>query len=113
MLNNIYIPYICDFWYLSTTHASKTQWHVRDSAFHFWNCLMLEFLSPNSRALLPIFRTNCPDGSHFAQMGSHFAQITTHNPCSLLSPSTPLSGICTHTEHPQAHPNTVTPLSLA
>ena len=35
---------------------------------------------PNSRALLPIFRTNCPDGSHFAQMGSHFAQSATPNP---------------------------------
>ena len=40
---------------------------------------------PNSRALLPIFRTNCPDGSHFAQMGFHFAQNTTPNSCSLLS----------------------------
>ena len=40
---------------------------------------------PNSRALLPTFRANCPDGSHFAQMGSDFAQKTTTNPCSLLS----------------------------
>ena len=34
---------------------------------------MIEFFPPNFRlkfrALLPIFRTNCPDGSHFAQMG--------------------------------------------
>ena len=46
---------------------------------------MIEFFLPNSRALLPTFRTNCPDGSHFAQMGSNFAQNTTTNPCSLLS----------------------------
>ena len=46
---------------------------------------MMVFFLPNSRALLPTFRTNCPDGSHFAQMGSDFAQNTTTNPCSLLS----------------------------
>ena len=38
----------------------------------------------NSRALLPTFRTNCPDGSEmgslFAQMGSLFAQISTQTP---------------------------------
>ena len=37
---------------------------------------MIEFFFPNSRALLPIFHTNCPDGSLFAQMGSHFVQNT-------------------------------------
>ena len=41
---------------------------------------MKPLFSPNSRARLPTFRTNCPDGSHFAQMGSHFAQNTTTNP---------------------------------
>ena len=46
---------------------------------------MIEFSFPNSRALLPTLPTNCPSGSHFAQMGSHFAQITAPNPCSLLS----------------------------
>ena len=46
---------------------------------------MIEFFLPNSRALLPTFRANCPGGSHFAQMGSDFAQKTTTNPCSLLS----------------------------
>ena len=35
---------------------------------------------PNSRALLPTFRTKCLDGSHFALLGSHFAQSTTQNP---------------------------------
>ena len=44
---------------------------------------MIEFFLPNSRALLPTFRTNCPDGSHFAQMGSDLSQKTTTNPCSL------------------------------
>ena len=43
---------------------------------------MMVFFLPNSRALLPTFRTNCPDGSHFAQMGSHFAQNTTPTPYS-------------------------------
>ena len=47
---------------------------------------MIEFFSPNSRALFPTFRTNSPDGSQFAHMGSHFAHNTTPNPCSLLSP---------------------------
>ena len=72
---------------------------------------MIEFPPPNSRALLPTFSTNFPDGSHFAQMGSHFAQNTTSNPCSLLSRRKPLSGICTYTKHPQPHPRT--PLFLA
>ena len=40
---------------------------------------MIEFFYPNSAAFLPTFRTNCPGGSHFAQMGSHFAQNTTTN----------------------------------
>ena len=34
----------------------------------------------NSRAFLPTFSTDCPDGSHFAQMGSHFVQNTTPTP---------------------------------
>ena len=58
---------------------------------------------PNSMALLPNFCTNCPDGSHFAQMGSHFAQNTTNNPCSLLSRHKPLLGIWTYIKHPQPH----------
>ena len=53
---------------------------------------MIGFLPRNSRALLPTFCTDCPDGSHFAQMGSHFAQNTTTNPCILLSRHKPLSG---------------------
>ena len=53
------------------------------------------------------FRTNCPDGSHFAQMGSDFAQNINPNPSSLLSRHTPLSGICTYTKHPQPHPKTL------
>ena len=31
---------------------------------------------PNSRALLPTFRTDCPDGSHFAQMGPRIPKPT-------------------------------------
>ena len=62
------------------------------------------WFSPNSRALLPTFHTNCPDGSHFAQMGSHFAQDTTTNPCSLLSRHTRLSRICTWTNTPKPTP---------
>ena len=55
---------------------------------------MIEFFSPNSRALLPTFRTDCPEGSHFAQN-------TTPNPCCLLSRHTPLSGYV----HTQNAPN--------
>ena len=68
-------------------------------------------LFPNSRARLPIFHTNSPDGSHFAQMGSLFAQNTIPHPCSLFSNHTLLLGIYTYTEHPQPHPKT--PLILA
>ena len=64
------------------------------------------FFFPISRALLPTFSANCPNGSHFAQMGSHFAHITTPNPYSLLSCHKPFSGIWTYTKHPQAHPKT-------
>ena len=46
--------------------------------------LMIGFFFPNSRALLPTFRTTCPDGSHFAQN-------TTTNPCS----SHPLNSLST------------------
>ena len=67
-------------------------------ATHDWNVF------PNSRALLPTFRTDCPDGSHFAQMGSRFAQYIIPNPYSLLSNHTPLLGICTYAKHPQPHP---------
>ena len=73
--------------------------------------LMIEFFLPTSRALLPTFHTNCPDGSHFAQMGPHFVQNTTTNPCSLLSRHKHLVGICTYVKHPQPHPKT--PLFLA
>ena len=59
---------------------------------------------PDSRVLLPIFRTNCPHGSHFAQMGSYFAQDTITNPCSLLSTHKPQQGMCTCTKHPQPCP---------
>ena len=68
--------------------------------------LMIEFFLPNSRALLPTFRINCPDWSHLVQMGYHFAQNTTTNPCSLLSHHKPLSGICMYTKCLQPHPKT-------
>ena len=66
---------------------------------------------PNSRALLLTFRTNCPHGSHFAQIGSHFAQNNSPNFCSLLSCHTPLAWICMYTKYTKAHPKT--PLFLA
>ena len=73
------------------------------------------FSLPILRALLPSFSTNCPGGSHFAQMGSHFqvAHNATTNPCSLLSLHKPLyhDVICTYTNHPQTHPKT--PLFLS
>ena len=55
--------------------------------------------SPNSRALLPTFRTNCLDGSHFALLGSHFAQSTTQNPFSLLSSHKPVCGCYVRTQN--------------
>ena len=73
--------------------------------------VMIEFFSPNSRALLHTFQTNCPHGSHFAQMGSHFAQNSTTNPRSLLSRHKSLLETCTFTKHHQPHPKT--PLFLA
>ena len=68
--------------------------------------ILMIFPTPYSIALLPTFGTNCPDGSHFAQMVYNFAQNTTLNPCSLLSSHTPLSGICTQNtpKPPQAIP---------
>ena len=47
-----------------------------------------------TQAPLPFFCTNCPHGSHFAQMASHFAQNTTPNPHSFLSRHAPLSWTC-------------------
>ena len=41
---------------------------------------MIEFFLPNSRALLPTFRTNCPDWSHFAQMGLILPRIPPPTP---------------------------------
>ena len=47
---------------------------------------------PKSTALLPIFHTNCPDGSHFVQMGSHFAQNTTPTPVLYSAITHPFGG---------------------
>ena len=64
---------------------------------------------PNSRELLPTFRTNCPGGSQFAQIGSHLAQNTTTNRCSLLSSHKPLLGyLLTQNTH-NLTPNTSFP----
>ena len=78
-------------------------------SFQYQLCLsdlhqMIDFFLSNSRALLPTFHTNCPDGSYFAQMGSHFAENTTTNPCSLLSSHKPLQGICTYAKTPLTPP---------
>ena len=64
------------------------------------------FFLPNSRALLPTFHTNCPNGSHFALMGSQFAQNTCdhHQPLFCQSRHKPLSGKCTYTKHPTTPP---------
>ena len=57
---------------------------------------------------MPNVSTNCPVGSHFAQMGSHFAQNTTTNLCSSLSRHNPQNLCFLHschkphlTKHPQ------------
>ena len=60
--------------------------------------LMVEFVFPNSRALLLTFCTNCPDGSHFAQMGSHSAQSTTTNPVLYSAVTYPFQGYV-HTQN--------------
>ena len=88
------------------SHYSKIR---HGSGFYSQHITMFSYkkdimIESNSRALLPTFLTNCPDGSHFAQMWSRFAQNTILNPCSLLHRHTPLSGICTNTIHPQIHP---------
>ena len=67
----------------------------------------IEFFPPTLEPFC--FRTNCPDGSHFAQMGSHFAQNTTPNPCPLLSRHRLLSVICTHKTPPTPPKNTPFP----
>ena len=74
---------------------------------------MIEFFLPNSRAILPTFRTNCQVGLILPRWGLRvsFAHNTTTNPCSLLSRHKTLSGICTNTKHPQPRPKT--PLFLA
>ena len=67
---------------------------------------MIEFSFPNCRALLPSFYTNCPDGSHFAQMGSHFLLRIPPPTLVLHSAVTPFSGICIMYVHktPQTPP---------
>ena len=73
--------------------------------FHFFKVDDLhDWWPPPSRALLPTFCTNCPDGPLFARMVVHFAQNTTPIPCSLLSSHTLLLGICMHTKHPNSIP---------
>ena len=57
---------------------------------------MIEFLSLNSRALLPTFLTNSEDGSHFVQMWSCFAQNATPFPCSYSAVTLPSWGYVVH-----------------
>ena len=57
-----------------------------------------QFFFPNSRALLPMFRTNClesPRWVSFCPDGVSLCSEHHHQPF-LLSPHKPLSGICTH-----------------
>ena len=71
--------------------------------------VMIENFPPISRVPLPIFRTNCQHGSHFAKIRSHFEQNTTTNPSPLLSCHTPRSGICTYTNTQSQPQNTPFP----
>ena len=75
--------------------------------------LPMMILFPNSRALLPIFQTNSPDGSHFTQMGSLFAQNTIPTPVLYSAVTHSFGGY--YTKHPQPHPKfgPKTPLILA
>ena len=83
------------------------------STSHIWTFtlwsddLYIYIYIPNSRALLPTFCTNCPDGSHFAQIGSHFAQNTTSNPLFFTQPSpTPFWDMYVHKTPPNPPQNT-------
>ena len=60
----------------------------------------------NSRALLPNFRSNCQDDSHFAQMGSHFAQNATPSPIFYSAVTRSCRDMYKH-KHPQPHPKTL------
>ena len=62
--------------------------------------LMIEFSLSNSRAHLPIFSTNYPHGSHFAQMAAHFAQDTTPTPVFNSAVSRPFLDIYLHKTRP-------------
>ena len=48
--------------------------------------------SPNSRVLVPIFRINRQDGSHFAQMGSHLPRIPPQSPVLYSAVTHPFRG---------------------
>ena len=68
----------------SSLYGRRDWWHVVENPHWFQVAILVSSLassvwvvllayhwsfSPNSRALLPTFCTNCPDGSHFAKMG--------------------------------------------
>ena len=62
---------------------------------------MIEFSFHNCRALLPIFRTSCPESQMdliLPKWGLSLPRIPHPNPCSLISRHTPRSGICTYTK---------------
>ena len=68
---------------------------------------MIEFLYSQFQSTLPTFRTNCTDGSHFAQMGSHFAKNHhPHTPFFTQTSHTPFGDIYVHKTPPNPPQNT-------
>ena len=67
---------------------------------------MIGFLPRNSRALLPTFCTDCPDGSHFAQMGSHFFTIPPPTPAFYSAVTNPFRDMYVHKTPPTSPQNT-------
>ena len=66
--------------------------------------VMIEFFFSNSRAHLSIFRTNCPDGSHYHPLPLFFTQPS-HTLSGIFTlPLYPFLLICTYTKHPQPQP---------
>ena len=90
--------------------SASTRWEV-------WSGLFpprIEFFFHHSRALLPTFHTNCPDGSNFTQMGAEgliLPRIPSLTPVLYSTVTHPFQGYTWTQNIP--NPQTRTPLFLA
>ena len=73
---------------------------------------MIDFFLPNSRALLPTFSTNCPDGSQFAQMGLSLPRMPPPTPVLYSAFTLPFWGYIRTQNTPNPTPNTPFPLKV-